>query len=110
MKSSSGSETRHSCRTVRPPTPESNIAIGSDASSALPLAGRSVRALQEGLVGHEEDGHDHDQTGDRADLTEPLRNGHELRAELVSRLKIMFRKRPRLSHLRLEEAVLQSEE
>src|SRR5436305_1307597 len=110
MKSSSGRETRHSCKTVRPPTPESNIAIGSDVSSALPLAGRSVRALQEGLVGHEEDRYDHDQPGDRADLAEPLRNGHELRTKLIARLEITFRKRPSLPHLGLEEAVLEAEE
>src|SRR4051812_31646133 len=34
MKSSCGSDTRHSCRTVSPPTPESNIATGSCRSAA----------------------------------------------------------------------------
>src|SRR5215212_11411288 len=34
MKSSCGSDTRHSCRTVSPPTPESKTAIGSSESAA----------------------------------------------------------------------------
>jgi hypothetical protein len=44
MKSSSGNETRHSCSTVRPPTPESNIAIGIEASSWKAAGARGVRA------------------------------------------------------------------
>ena len=57
-----GSETRHSCRTVRPPTPESNIATGSEAVGS-----------QERLVRHEEDRHDDDQPGERRRLCRSAR-------------------------------------
>jgi len=41
-KSSAGSETRHSWSTVSPPTPESNMAIGSERSGVIAPDYRTV--------------------------------------------------------------------
>src|SRR6476469_4330159 len=97
---------------VRPPTPESNIAIGSEASSALPVAARSVRAprLEKRLVGHEEDGHDDDQDGKHSHFAEPLAYSVELIAERVAGLQVAFGQLPCLARLRSKEGTLEGEE
>src|SRR6478752_5698390 len=94
-----------------PPTPESNIATGREASrSCVESAAIKAGVSQERLVGHEEDRHDDDQPGQAADLAQPLRDRGELGAEGVAALQLGFGERLRPARLRLEEAVLEGEE
>jgi hypothetical protein len=74
------SETRHSWSTVSPPTPESNIAIGSERSGVIAPDYRTVDRLrrpgrvqplsEERLRGHHVDRQDHEDAGGDADLGE----------------------------------------
>src|SRR3954451_11564911 len=105
MKSSCGSETRHSWSTVRPPTPESNIPIGC---AELSSRARPVRTLR--LDRHEEDRDDDDQAGDRPDRSEPARDFFEFGAQSVACLQVAFGDLPCLGLLRTEESMLEPEQ